>query len=77
VEGRIVEQYDGAALHAAGHPLGDLRGGDVLPVQAVPAGNRFKCLRCKGSGGFRVLRVLWLNSCRYRQKSFHSVSQFD
>ena len=36
VLGRVVEQHDGAGLHLAGDPLGDLAGRDLLPVQAVP-----------------------------------------
>ena len=33
---RIVKQHDGAGAHLACHALGDLRGGDALPVEAVP-----------------------------------------
>ena len=35
VLGGVVEQHDGAGLHLGGHPLGDLRGGEVLPVQTI------------------------------------------
>ena len=42
VEGRVVEEDDRPRLHPAHHPLGDLFGGEVLPVQAVTVPNRFK-----------------------------------
>jgi len=35
VLGGVVEQDDGPRLDLAGHPLGDVGGGQVLPVQAV------------------------------------------
>ena len=35
VLGGVVEQDDGAGLDFGGHPLGDLRGGEILPIQAV------------------------------------------
>ena len=35
VEGGVVEQDDGPGLDLGGHPLGDVGGGQVLPVQAV------------------------------------------
>ena len=35
MEGGVVEQDNGAGLHPAGDPLGDLTGGNILPVQAV------------------------------------------
>ena len=31
----VMEQYDGTGLDFGGHPLGDFRGGEVLPIQAV------------------------------------------
>ena len=43
VLGRIMEQNDGAGLDLCCDPLGDLLGGDLLPVQAVAVLNaRFK-----------------------------------
>ena len=39
VEGGVMEEDDGAALHLACDPLGDLRGGELLPVQTVASGN--------------------------------------
>ena len=44
VEGRVMKENDGPRAYLAGHPLGDLVGGDLLPVQAVTIGNRFKQL---------------------------------
>ena len=41
MEGGVMEQDDGAWLDLGGHPLDDLAGGQVLPVQAVPAGSGF------------------------------------
>ena len=40
---RVVEQHNGAGAHFACHAFGDLRGGDALPVEAVPTGSS-----CKG-----------------------------
>ena len=42
VEGGIVEEHDGSRLNLAGDPLDNLRGGQILPVQAVTVPNRFK-----------------------------------
>ena len=42
VLGGVVEQDDGAALDLPRHPLGDVGGGQVLPVQAVHTGYSFK-----------------------------------
>lgn len=42
MEGGVVEQDDGARLNLGGHPLDNLPGGQVLPVQAVPAGSACK-----------------------------------
>ncbi len=39
---RVVEQHDAPGLDAELHALGDLPGGELLPVEAVPAGNGFK-----------------------------------
>ena len=44
VDGGIVEENDGARLHLAGAPLGDLTGGDLLSVQAIHVPNVFKLL---------------------------------
>ena len=44
VEGGVVEQDDGAGLDLGGHPLDDLSGGQVLPVQAVIERNDRKFL---------------------------------
>ena len=44
VEGGVVEQDDGAGLDLGGHPLDDLSGGQVLPVQAVTERNKGKFL---------------------------------
>ena len=44
MEGGVVEQDDGAGLDLGGHPLDDLSGGQVLPVQAVTEGNKGKFL---------------------------------
>ena len=45
VDGRVVEQDNGAGLHLGGDPLGDLRRGELLPVQAGTVPNRFNA-RC-------------------------------
>lgn len=42
VEGRVVEEHNGTRLDLACHPLDDLSGGQVLPVQAIPTGSGFK-----------------------------------
>lgn len=47
VEGRVMKENDGPRAYLAGHPLGDLVGGDFFPVQAVPIPNSFKRLRPK------------------------------
>ena len=44
MEGGVVEQDDGAGLDLGGHPLDDLSGGQVLPVQAVHERNDRKFL---------------------------------
>ena len=44
----IVEQDDGAGTDLACDPLGDVRCGQVLPVQTVPAGSGWKALGDKG-----------------------------
>ena len=44
MEGGVVEQDDGAGLDLGGHPLDDLSGGQVLPVQAVTECNKGKFL---------------------------------
>lgn len=44
VQGGVMEQDDGAGLDLACHPLGDLRRGQLLPVQTVPAGKGCKRL---------------------------------
>ena len=40
VLGGIVKQHDGAGLHPARHPLCDLAGGQILPVQTVNTTNK-------------------------------------
>lgn len=40
----VVEQHNGARLDLGGHPLGNLRRGQVLPVQAVTECNKGKFL---------------------------------
>lgn len=50
VLGSVVEQHDGAGADLARYPLGDVRGGQVLPVQAVPTGSGWKALGDKGVG---------------------------
>ena len=52
VEGGIVKEDDGTGLDLAHHPLGNLRGGKILPVQAVHIPNRFKRLGSKGYRGY-------------------------
>lgn len=47
VEGGVVKEHDGPRPHLAGHPLGDLLGGDLLPIQAVTVPNSFKPLFLK------------------------------
>ena len=54
VEGRVVEEHDGAGLHPGGDPLGDLAGGEVLPVQAVTFPNSFKPVYRGGLGMISV-----------------------
>lgn len=44
VKGRVMKEHDGPRPHLAGHPLGNLLGRNLLPVQAVTIGNRFKQL---------------------------------
>ena len=44
--GGVVEEDNRAGLHFGGNPLGDLSGGEVLPVQTITAGNKGKCLGC-------------------------------
>lgn len=44
VESRIMKENDGPRAYLAGHPLGDLVGGDLLPVQAVTVPYSFKRL---------------------------------
>ena len=56
MQGGVVEQNDGAGLHLAGHPLGDLAGGQLLPVQTVPTGNAFKRL---GNSGLETRKESW------------------
>ena len=46
VLGSVVEEDDGAGLHFGGDPLGDLCGGEVLPVQAVPVPTGGKSQDC-------------------------------
>lgn len=47
MEGGVVKEHDGTRSHPAGHPLGDLVGGNLLPVQAVTVPNSFKPLFLK------------------------------
>ena len=35
MQGGVVKQHDGARLCPLGYPLGDLPGGEILPVQTV------------------------------------------
>lgn len=49
VEGGVVEEDDGPGAHVPCHPLGDGGRVIILPVQAVPAGNRCKYLGRSGS----------------------------
>lgn len=44
VFGGVVEQDDGAGTDLGGHPLGDLTGGEVFPVQTVPVPYLFQLL---------------------------------
>ena len=48
MEGGVMEENDGAGLYLAGHPLGDLTGGEVLPVQTVHVPYPFKELSGNG-----------------------------
>ena len=48
VEGCVMKENDGPRAYLAGHPLGDLVGGDLLPVQGITARNSFNLLRCNG-----------------------------
>ena len=51
VKGRVVEEHNGARLNLACHPLDNLPGRQVLPVQAVPPGSGFKSsLGARGQG---------------------------
>ena len=45
VQGGVVKQNNGAGLYLGGHPLGDLSGGQIFPVQTVAA-----CSKGKGLG---------------------------
>lgn len=45
MEGGIVEEDNGAGLHLGHHPLGDVGGGQILPVQTVTIPNNFKALQ--------------------------------
>ena len=53
-----MEEDDGAGLDFGRHPLGDVRRGEILPVQAVPTGSG-----CKGALGLQfshfVSMLLW------------------
>ena len=51
VEGGVVEEDDGAGLHPGRHPLRDLPGGELFPVQTIPIPNSFKPL---GRAGCRL-----------------------
>ena len=78
VEGGVVEEHNGAGLHLGGDPLGDLPGGDVLPVQAVPVPNRFKPLGrrgCRGDGMACSLAGPGVDSGAYRGLSVTPASQ--
>lgn len=44
VLGGVVEQHDRPRLDLGGHPLGDVRGGEVLPIQGVNVRRGFKPL---------------------------------
>ena len=62
---RIVEQHNAPGLDFTRHPLGDIRRGQVFPVQAVTAGSS-----CKGrqqlpsmqmdEGLYPLLSGVWL-----------------
>lgn len=56
VKGRVVEENDGPGAHLAHHPLLDLGGGDLFPVQTIHVPNRFNPLCHKG------LRQIFLSS---------------
>lgn len=56
VDGRVVEQDNGAGLHLGGDPLGDLRRGELLPVQAVTVPHSFKPLSLLAP---QVLTLWW------------------
>ena len=48
VLGGVVEQDDGAGADLGGDPLGDLPGGQVLPVEAITTSYKGKSLGRKG-----------------------------
>ena len=45
---RVVEEHDGAVRHLPRHALGDLTGGDALPVERITIPYSLKSLCCKG-----------------------------
>lgn len=45
MDGGIVKEHDRPRLHLGGDPLGDLRSGELLPVQRITFPYRFKLLR--------------------------------
>ena len=45
---RVVEEHDGAVRHLPRHALGDLTGGDALPVERIHIPHSLKPLRRKG-----------------------------
>lgn len=53
VLGGIVEQDDGPGLDLGGHPLGDLAGREVLPVQGIASQYSLRLLR---HNGYKALR---------------------
>ena len=59
VLGSVVEQNDGARAHLAGNSLGDVCGGQILPIQTVPTGSGWKAL---GDKGFQIRKQMI--SCR-------------
>ena len=42
VQGGVMEQHNGAGLDLGGDPLGNFSCWKIIPVQAVPAGKRFR-----------------------------------
>ena len=67
VEGGVVKEDNGAALHPGGHPLRNLLGGDLFPVQAVTVPNRFKI---NSQCNYKLCAARPWSRCKHSNKDF-------